>query len=97
MGALLALDSIFLPIGSCGSLEMDAQCLLSRFDSSLGEGIVFLFVAFASRVSGESVYVLLRFRVSLRNLGGIGFVWNGAENLFLFCLLFVSDIIIYFL
>ena len=72
MGALLALDSVYCVVnGSCGSLEMDVLCLLSKFDCSLGQRIVFLFAMIASSVSGESVYVLSRFRMSLQSLEGL--------------------------
>ena len=46
---------------------MFAKCLLRRFDSSLGEGIM-LFVVMALCVSGVSVYMLLRLLVSLQSL-----------------------------
>ena len=65
------IPSIFLSVWSCGSLELDAWCLLSRFDCSFGEGIVFVFVLIASCVSGVSVHVLFRFRMSLQSLKGL--------------------------
>ena len=59
-----------LSVGWCGSLDMFAKCLLRRFDCSLGEGIVLLFVVMASCVSGASVNVLLRLCISLQSLEG---------------------------
>ena len=56
-----------LSVGWCGSLEIVAKCLMRRFDCSLGEGIVLLFVVMASCVSGVSVYVLLRLLMSLQS------------------------------
>jgi len=58
-------------VGWCDSLEMEAKCLLRRFDCSLGEGIVLLFVVIASCVSGVSVFSLLRLRMSLQSLEGL--------------------------
>ena len=50
---------------------MFAKCLLRRFDCSLGEGIVLLFVVMASCVSGVSVNVLLRLCMCLQSLEGL--------------------------
>ena len=57
-----------LSMGWCGSLEIVAKCLLRKFDCSLGEGIVFLFVVMASCVSGVSAYMLSRLQMSLQSL-----------------------------
>ena len=46
---LVSLDSsIFLSMWPCESLEMNAWCLLSSSDCSLGEGSLFVFVVMAS-------------------------------------------------
>ena len=45
----------YLSVGRCGNLESSAKCLLRRFDNSLGEGIVLLFVMMASCMYGVSV------------------------------------------
>ena len=84
--------TIFLSMGSCGSLEVDAYCLLSRCGCSLGEGIVLLYV---------SVYVLLRYRKSTKvwrdwfrmrwwweNVSMLSVVRVGYYHAFL-CLMFV--------
>ena len=60
-----------LSVGWCGSLEVVEKCLLRRFDCSLGEGIVLLFVVIASCVSGVSVYLVLVLAMSLQSLEGL--------------------------
>ena len=60
-----------LSVGWCGILEIFAKCLLRRFDCSMGEGIVLLFVVMASCVSGVSVYLLLRLLMSLQSFEGV--------------------------
>ena len=75
---------------------MFAKCLLRRFDCSLGEGIVLLFVVMASCVSGVSVNVLLRLCMCLQSLEGLVlYLSDSAEKLFPFNLLFILDIIRY--
>ena len=46
-----------LSMGWCGSPHMFAKCLLRRFDCSLGERIVLLFVVMASCVSAYQMYL----------------------------------------
>jgi len=85
-----------LSVGWCGSVEMDARCLLRRFDCSLGEGIVLLFVVMASCVSGVCVFVV-EAAYEPPEFGGISVVCDCVEKLFPSSLLFVLDIIRYFL
>ena len=60
-----------LSVGWCGRREIEAKCLFSMLDCSLGVGMVSLFDVIASWVSGVSVYLLLRLRMSLQSLEGL--------------------------